>query len=281
MELLNRIVRHHVWLVGEIVRRLEGLGDEELDTLVRVSCDNEDGQMTLRSITSRLIGQMDMWICAMSDRAYDWDQERNESVSSMRARLGDVGPAFVSQVERVVAEGRLDDTFVDALCDPPEVFTYGGMIAHVLTFAAYNRTLVVQQLGELGIGDLGFGDPMRWVAEAADRGCPVGQTQPHRAHMTGGRLSQASRSHQPRGGSRRHPVSAVGGPTPGRRCSSACTRHASPGDRRDPAQHHRGAGTGPSSRTEEDLAGTRSGPPASSGSPGVSAARPAAGPRRP
>ena len=25
---------------------------------------------------------------------------------------------------------RLDETFVNALCDPPEVFTYGGMIAH-------------------------------------------------------------------------------------------------------------------------------------------------------
>ena len=69
--------------------------------------------------------------------------------------------------DEVVEEGRLDDTFIDALCDPAEVFTYGGMIAHVLTFAAYNRTLVVQALGEAGVSDLGFGDPMTWVASAA------------------------------------------------------------------------------------------------------------------
>jgi hypothetical protein len=40
------------------------------------------------------------------------------------------------------------------------------MIAHVLTFAAHRRTLVVGALHSAGITDLGAGDPMRWVAEA-------------------------------------------------------------------------------------------------------------------
>jgi AraC family transcriptional regulator len=39
------------------------------------------------------------------------------------------------------------------------------MIAHVLTFAAHNRTLVVLALKQAGIQDLGWGDPMKWVAE--------------------------------------------------------------------------------------------------------------------
>ena len=47
------------------------------------------------------------------------------------------------------------------------MFTYGGMIAHVLTFAAHRRTLVVLALGKHGVEDLGWGDPMRWVAEPA------------------------------------------------------------------------------------------------------------------
>jgi hypothetical protein len=65
------------------------------------------------------------------------------------------------------ADGQLDETFVDALCDPPEVFTYGGMIAHVLTFAAHRRTLVLGALADAGLTDLGSGDPMRYVAQAA------------------------------------------------------------------------------------------------------------------
>ena len=167
MQLLSKMVEHHVSLVGEIVDRLDRLDDSDLDTLIRVSCDNEDGRMTLRSITSRLIGQMDMWMCAIENREYDWGLEKHEPVASMRRRLDRVGPAFTNQVQQTIDTGRLDDTFIDALCDPPEVFTYAGMIAHVLTFAAYNRTLAVQQLGELGVKDLGWGDPMRWVAQPA------------------------------------------------------------------------------------------------------------------
>ncbi|MBA2716237.1 MAG: AraC family transcriptional regulator, partial [Propionibacteriales bacterium] len=45
--------------------------------------------------------------------------------------------------------------------------TYGGMIAHVLTFAAYRRTLAVQALDAVGESDLGWGDPMQWVAAPA------------------------------------------------------------------------------------------------------------------
>ena len=83
----------------------------------------------------------------------------------MRERLAAEGPTYLAHVRDVVAAGRLDDTFVDALCEPAEVFTYGGMIAHVLTFAAHRRTLVALALGTHGVEDLGWGDPMRWVAQ--------------------------------------------------------------------------------------------------------------------
>ncbi len=75
------------------------------------------------------------------------------------------GQIFLGHVRDVVSEGRLDETFVDAHCTPPEVYTYGGLIAHVLTFAAHRRTLVVGALASAGIGDLGYGDPRKWVAE--------------------------------------------------------------------------------------------------------------------
>jgi hypothetical protein len=70
-------------------------------------------------------------------------------------------------VREFCADDRLEDTFVDALCKPAELFTYGGMIAHVLTFAAYRRTLIVGRLDAYGITDLGWGDPLKWVAEPA------------------------------------------------------------------------------------------------------------------
>jgi AraC-like DNA-binding protein len=165
MDLLVKMVEHHVWLVSEILTRAATLSEEQLDGPIEISVEGIDDDPTLRSLMSRLVGQMDMWNARMAFRDYDWSVERNESVAHMRRRVAEVGPAFLSQVRDVCDEGRLEETFVDTVCEPPEVFTYGGMIAHVLTFAAHRRTLVVGALHDAGITDLGAGDPAHWVAE--------------------------------------------------------------------------------------------------------------------
>ncbi len=163
MDLLTSMVEHHVWLTGEMVGLAFRLSDEQLDAPIELSVDEE--RQSIRSLLSRLVGQMGMWNAALADRDYDWSVEDHEPVDSLRERLAVEGPAYLAHVRDVVEQGRLDDTFVDALCEPAEVFTYGGMIAHVLTFAAHRRTLVALALDAAGITDLGWGDPMRWVAE--------------------------------------------------------------------------------------------------------------------
>jgi AraC-like DNA-binding protein len=167
MDLMTKMVEHHVWLVGEIVERAATLPEETLDAPIEVSVEGIDDDPTLRSLLSRLVGQMDMWNAALESRAYDFEVERDESITSIRARLRDAGPAFLDHTRGVFATNRLDETFVDAVCEPPEVFTYGGMVAHVRTFSAHRRTLAIGALHSAGITDLGAGDPMRWVAEAA------------------------------------------------------------------------------------------------------------------
>jgi AraC-like DNA-binding protein len=165
VELLTRMVEHHVWLTGRIVERAAGLSDAQLDERIELTVDDDPDPATLRRLMSRLVGQMGMWNAALAQREYDWSVEQHESVASLRQRLAQEGPTYLGHVREVVEEGRLDDTFVDALCEPAEVFSYGGMIAHVLTFAAHRRTLAVLALARHGVGDLGWGDPMRWVAE--------------------------------------------------------------------------------------------------------------------
>lgn len=165
MQLLTTMVEHHVWLTGEMVRLAERLTDDQLDQPIVLDVD--DDEQTIRTLLSRLIGQLGMWNAAMATRDYDWAVEEHESLTSMRQRLAVEGPTYLSHVREVVDADRLDDTFVDALCQPAEVFTYGGMIAHVLTFAAHRRTLVVLALGRHGVDDLGWGDPMTWVARPA------------------------------------------------------------------------------------------------------------------
>jgi AraC family transcriptional regulator len=165
MNLVTRMIEHHVWLVGEMLARAGNLPPDVLERPIQISVEGIDSEPTLRSLLARLVGQLSMWDAATHDQPYDMEVERGQSVADLRARLSEVGPAFIEQVHAIADDGRLDETFVDAVCDPPEVFTYGGMIAHVLTFAAHRRTLVCGALADAGVADLGAGDPMRWVAE--------------------------------------------------------------------------------------------------------------------
>jgi AraC-like DNA-binding protein len=167
MNLLVKMVEHHLWLVGEMVERASKVDDATLDRPIELNVEQLDDRPTMRKLLSRLVGQMDMWQNVINGRGYDMGIEAHESVADIQARLDVAGPAFLAEVRRVVEGGRLDETFIDAQCEPYEVFTYGGLIAHVLTFAAHRRLLVLGALETAGIPDLGNGDPRLWVAQPA------------------------------------------------------------------------------------------------------------------
>jgi AraC-like DNA-binding protein len=162
MDLLQRMVEHHVWVLERFLEAAATLDGDVLDRPIEISVAGIDEDPTTRSLLSRLVGQLDMWVCSVEGRAYDFSVEQDESVCSMKRRLAESAPRFL----RTVREADFDETFVDATCEPAEVFTYGGMVAHVLTFAAHRRVLVHGALEDAGIAGLN-GDPMRWVADAA------------------------------------------------------------------------------------------------------------------
>ena len=62
-----------------------------------------------------------------------------------RAALG-----FERLAKRIRDRGAFDDAFVDALCEPPQSFTYGGVLAHVLSYGAVRREALASVLTELG-----------------------------------------------------------------------------------------------------------------------------------
>jgi hypothetical protein len=80
-----------------------------------------------------------------------------------RSRLELAGPRFRELALAPIRDGRADETFVDAMCDPPEAFTCGGVLARVLTFSAVRRTVAIGALENAGIADLGSGDRMRFA----------------------------------------------------------------------------------------------------------------------
>ncbi|TDU89522.1 AraC-like DNA-binding protein [Kribbella voronezhensis] len=167
MDVLVRMVEHHVWLTGEMIERGDRLSAEELDKPIELSVEGIDDDVSIRYLLDRLVWQEEMWLASVEDRPFevpDCGRQVITPIAELRTRHADAGSRFVALVNRLNEEGRFDETFVDTTCEPPRVFTYGGMVAHVLTFAAHRRSLLVGAFYSAGITDLGFGDPMHFVA---------------------------------------------------------------------------------------------------------------------
>jgi AraC family transcriptional regulator len=165
MDVLVQMLDHHLWLVGEIIDRAGRLDDAILDRPIESSVEGIDTDPTLRSLTGRLVGQLEMWITGLEGGS-QVPAGDDLTTPGLRRRLDVAGPRFRNLVVTPLRDDRAGETFVDATCDPPRTFTYGGVLAHVLTFSAVRRSLAIGALDSAGITDLGSGDPMRFVGGA-------------------------------------------------------------------------------------------------------------------
>lgn len=169
MDVTTTLLAHDNWLVGEILDRAARLPDETLDRPITMSVDALDAGGSMRDLLHTLVSTKERWTAAVAgDRPPGGDPLGSElpaearTVDALRRRYDSAGPAFLALANRIRERGEEGVTFIDATCTPPQTFSYGGMIAHVLNFSAYRRTLAVAALREYGIDDLGFGDPARY-----------------------------------------------------------------------------------------------------------------------
>ena len=95
MSLLIRMVEHHVWLVGELIDSADSLTDEQLDVPIDLPFEGIDDDPSIRSLLSRLIGQMHMWNNVIAGRITTGQVEIKEATMSMRARHGREGGRFL------------------------------------------------------------------------------------------------------------------------------------------------------------------------------------------
>jgi AraC family transcriptional regulator len=88
----------------------------------------------------------------------------HQTPSALLARLEKADAAFHNVLTDVRNRSAWEDTFVDALCEPPETFTFGGTFAHVITFNFYRRMIALEALRRLGVNVEGFGCPEEYLA---------------------------------------------------------------------------------------------------------------------
>jgi AraC family transcriptional regulator len=89
-------------------------------------------------------------------------QPASTTAQQLAAHHGDLGNRWAAMVSEYADDGRLGDTVIDALCDPPESFQLYGIVAHVLTYSAHRRELARAMLARHGVST-GRGDPLDWM----------------------------------------------------------------------------------------------------------------------
>ena len=167
MDIVIAMLDHHLSLVAEIFDRLDSVDDRALDRPIELSVEGIDRDPTLRRVCSRLVNQLEMWNAALEGEEQIRDDQES-TPAALRSRLDAAAPRFRGLLVPAIRDGRAGETFVDATCTPPQTFSYGGVLAHVLTFSAVRRTMAIGALESAGVDDLGAGDPMSFVGGSGD-----------------------------------------------------------------------------------------------------------------
>ena len=97
------------------------------------------------------MGTYEIWLASVEGADHPGRLTDDADPVALAARLDAVAPrwlGFVRDVERRRAWG---DRLVDALCDPPESFVLGSVLAHVLTYSAQRRGLARALLRQAGV----------------------------------------------------------------------------------------------------------------------------------
>lgn len=163
MNLNDILIEHDLWLTRRFLEKAQTLSDAQLDEpLVGIGnpFSTLGEEKTLREMLHRLVFTKEMWMDAVHGRKEK--ENPDKSMAGMLKRLNSAFGEFGALARKVHDENLWETSFIDMVCEPPETFTYGEMLAHVVTFSAYRRTAVIEAFEHFGIEDFGAGDPIEW-----------------------------------------------------------------------------------------------------------------------
>jgi AraC-like DNA-binding protein len=173
MDLFDRFAGADSWHTRRLLELAGSLSEEQLDRPLKSGvavfgwCDPDKN---LREILERIVQTKEVWTAALTGcdpPALEGTPAEERTPGVLLARFERADAEFNRFLTDVRNRGAWDDTFVDALCEPPETFTFGGTFAHVMTFNAYRRLTALDALRRLGVNVEGFGCPMEYETSVA------------------------------------------------------------------------------------------------------------------
>lgn len=153
----------------EAARRAEPteLVRERCASVAPLSSGGRDG--TILGLLGGLVCAKEQWLAAI--RGDDLPTAGpDDGLDALAARHETAGARWLATVEEIDHRAGWGDRLIDALCDPPQSFLLGGVLAHVLTFSAARRLLARRWLRDAGALAVPTGpetedaDPLVWLA---------------------------------------------------------------------------------------------------------------------
>jgi AraC-like DNA-binding protein len=127
----------------------------------QVVLDWDGEEPSVAAVLGAVVWTKRVWLASIEGA----DQPERGSIRTA-AELAEDHRAIAARWTAMVADhaerGRLGDTVIDALCDPPESFQLYGIVAHVLTYSAHRREIARSMLARHGVLT-GRGDPLDWM----------------------------------------------------------------------------------------------------------------------
>jgi uncharacterized damage-inducible protein DinB len=155
LDLLDRLLGHDAWTTRHLLERALPLAEADLDR------EFDLGHRSLRETFEHIIGNVETWTGLMNERPAQGYPD-HPSLAGLLARFDAAAAEFAATTRRLRDAGRLNDTYLDVLDNPPKPKSFGGTILHVLTHSHMHRGEVLHMLQRLGLPDLIEGDMLSW-----------------------------------------------------------------------------------------------------------------------
>ena len=165
-DISHLMVAHDVadtaYLISQATRLTEELWTQEISP-GQVVLDWDGQEPSVGAVLGAIVWTKEVWLATIEGRDFP-SRQPTQSTTALQLAVhhDDIGSRWAAMVSEYTKMGRLGDTVIDALCDPPESFQLYGIVAHVLTYSAHRRELARTMLARHSISTR-RGDPLDWM----------------------------------------------------------------------------------------------------------------------
>jgi AraC family transcriptional regulator len=152
------------YLIGEAATLTKEQWLEEISP-GQVVLEWDGAEPGVGAVLGAVVWSKEVWMATIVGHdfpARESTQPEQTTPERLAAHHEELASRWSAMISDYAEQGRLGDTVIDALCDPPESFQLYAIVAHVLTYSAHRRQLARTMLARHGVTTR-TGDPLDWM----------------------------------------------------------------------------------------------------------------------